>query len=746
MSYRLRIVAALVAVVAVATWGVAQLVGPGTHPARAASTTREAPTVSSGYWEAASDGGVFAFTAPFHGSMGGHALNAPIASMVFNPLTAGYYLVASDGGVFAFTAPFHGSMGGRALNAPIVGMAFDPQTGGYYLVASDGGVFAFTAPFHGSMGGQPLNAPIVGMAFDTQTGGYWEAASDGGVFAFTAPFHGSMGGHALNAPIVGMAVDPQTGGYWEAASDGGVFAFTAPFHGSMGGHALNAPIVDVAASPTGVPEPGQTPPRSAASVCGSPSLDGPTSPPAGAVAVPAGNDPHLASGNLVPATTYWFAPGTHTLGTGKGTQISAATGDTFVGAPGAVLSGQQKNQFAFTGNATNVTIQYLTVTEFVGTQTQYVVNHTGASSWTMVHDTFETTVTGGAMDMGATNVVEGDCMTHNAQYGFSAYNTAGTVQNVRFSGNEVSYNDGSTAGGGKYDQGGSTISCGCSGGGKFWKAKNVTVTDNYVHNNGGVGIWADTDNRGFDISGNYVSDNWGEGIVYEISYNAVISGNTFVHNGVSEFLRTGTIGFPIPAVYISESGGDARVQSNYAGQLTVTGNVFTDNWGGVVLWENANRFCGDGSDDGCTLVTPAVYTTASCKAHVPGARPTQSPDYYDNCRWKTRTVTVAGNTFTMTAAALGSQCTESHWCGFNGLFSQYGTTTPWKGWAVTTAISNHQNDHFQDNTYAGKWYFDGFNQGDQVSWTQWTKGFADQNGSNDHFGPQDAGSTYHPGP
>jgi hypothetical protein len=39
----------------------------------------------------------------------------------------------------------------------------------------------------------------------------------------------------------------------------------------------------------------------------------------------------------------------------------------------------------------------------------------------------------------------------------------------------------------------------------------------------------------------------------------------------------------------------------------------------------------------------------------------------------------------------------------------------------------------------------GFNQGDVVTWSQWTAGFEDDNGSNATFNPQDAGSTYNPG-
>jgi len=76
----------------------------------------------------------------------------------------GYWEVASDGGVFAFRAPYYGSMGGQALSAPVVGMAVDPLTGGYWEVAKDGGVFTFHAPFFGSEGGVPLQAPVVGIA------------------------------------------------------------------------------------------------------------------------------------------------------------------------------------------------------------------------------------------------------------------------------------------------------------------------------------------------------------------------------------------------------------------------------------------------------------------------------------------------------------------------------------------------------------------------------------------------------
>ena len=121
---------------------------------------------NTGYWEVASDGGIFAFgDAPFFGSMGGMTLNKPVVGMAATPDGQGYWLVASVGGIFAFgDAGFFGSKGGMTLNRPVVGMAA-PNAGGYWLDASDGGIFAFgDAGFFGSMGGKPLNMPVVGMA------------------------------------------------------------------------------------------------------------------------------------------------------------------------------------------------------------------------------------------------------------------------------------------------------------------------------------------------------------------------------------------------------------------------------------------------------------------------------------------------------------------------------------------------------------------------------------------------------
>ena len=208
-----------------------------------------------GYWNVASDGGMFSFgDASFHGSMGGRPLAKPVVGMAATRDGKGYWEVASDGGIFAFgDAGFHGSMGGRPLTRPVVGIAPTPDGNGYWEVASDGGLFAFgDAHFYGSTGNIRLNQPVVAMAPTSDGRGYWLVASDGGIFAFgDARFHGSMGGQHLNRPVVAMGANG-TQGYWEVATDGGVFSFgDAPFYGSTGNLHLVLPIVGMATAPGG---------------------------------------------------------------------------------------------------------------------------------------------------------------------------------------------------------------------------------------------------------------------------------------------------------------------------------------------------------------------------------------------------------------------------------------------------------------------------------------------------------------
>jgi len=82
----------------------------------------------------ATDGGIFTFgDAGYFGSTGNIHLNAPIVGMAADPATGGYWLVASDGGIFAFNAPFYAPWAPASQPAD-VGMAavqVGPGTGSF---------------------------------------------------------------------------------------------------------------------------------------------------------------------------------------------------------------------------------------------------------------------------------------------------------------------------------------------------------------------------------------------------------------------------------------------------------------------------------------------------------------------------------------------------------------------------------------------------------------------------------------
>jgi hypothetical protein len=474
-----------------------------------------------------------------------------------------------------------------------------------------------------------------------------------------------------------------------------------------------------------------------------------TSPPAGAITVPAGDNSsfNFSKANAV----YWFAPGLHTIGTSQYSQISVAHGDTYVGAPGAVLDGQGKDKFAFIGtyNDTSdqkVTIEYLTIQHFAPDRDGGAVNGNGNNGWTEKYNLMKDNSPGAAMMLGGNNIVTDNCLTRNGEYGFNgfsfvnesyAHTFTGGATNITFTGNDVSFNNTQRT------------SQGVEGGGKFWQNGNVTVVGNYFHENiASPGVWMDTDNAGFLVQGNYFYDNGREGLMYEISYNARIIHNTFVNNGIAAGLEPGS-DFPTGAIYISESGGNSSVPSNYAGELSIQGNIFVNNSSGVVLYQNSNRYAGDGQDPGTLTPPPGVnlrsWINTDAPKNCPGHLSEKVPvNYHSLCQWRTQNVTVRENRFAFNPddAIYRDKCSRNTNCGQNALFASSSVTPAYPGFSVCDAISNAQDNHFSNNAYTGPWTFIYFNQGDQASWQQWMSGLANVEGSGDDFGAQDAGSTF----
>ncbi|MER6981128.1 right-handed parallel beta-helix repeat-containing protein, partial [Streptomyces carpinensis] len=473
-----------------------------------------------------------------------------------------------------------------------------------------------------------------------------------------------------------------------------------------------------AAGPTAAPSASAA--RSVARVCAKPAA-GPAKAPAGAVTVDPAVVGDLAAKTLSspPNTTFWLRPGTHRLEPDRYAQVLPKKGDVYLGAPGAVLDGGKKNQYAFGGTAGDVTIRYLTVQGFVAPQNEGVVNHDSADGWVIEHAKIQYNSGAGLM-AGARQRVRASCLRGNGQYGMNAYKEGDSIHGLVLEGNEIVGNN--TDDWERRQQG-----CGCTGGAKFWAVDGADIRGNWVHDNRGTGLWADTDNNDFLIEDNVLEANDGAALIYEISYNAVIRRNTIRRNNWVEGRRSADLGddFPFATVYLSEAGGEPRIKAR-TDKIEIYRNVLENNWNGITLWESADRFCnspGNTSSDYCTLLVPDIHR---CKQPAIATAP-----LYADCRWKTQRVDIHGNRFVLDKSVV--DCTVR--CDRMAVLADYGTYpdwSPYKGERVAEAITLKQDNRWHDNVYLGPWKFVAHDPSRVLDSGQW-QGMPYQ---------QDAGSTF----
>jgi hypothetical protein len=496
----------------------------------------------------------------------------------------------------------------------------------------------------------------------------------------------TIGSATGTSGVTGASTGTSTGSGSGNASGGGTDASTGSTSGANGSTGASG-----GAGADGGGADGGAPTRTP--VCGTSMLAGPTSPPAGAVTVAPGPSTIQDAIAAHPdgGTTYYLTAGTYSVDS----SINPNNNDTFIGAPGAIIDGASTQPVAFGLNdhASGVTIKYLTIQHFVGPQNNGIVNQGQGSGWTLQYNTIQSNpdTNGGACGvmLGDDNIVSYNCFTGNGQTGISSDGNTGFVVDH----NEVSLNaDGYEA----------AHPCGCSGGMKFFTSTKAIVTSNWIHDNGSVGLWIDTNNSFFLIQGNVIEKNLDEGIMYEISYNGVIDRNIIQSNGIGGNAQASD--FPEPAIYISESGGyDAGAAVllsgvDVNGVLLITNNTFYDNADGVVLYQNADRCCG--AQDGCS---------ATC-----GTLPLYSEvDAHGNMRWNAQNVTVSNNSFTYDAdAGCTTQASQHNYCAVTGLFSTAMT--------IDQAIAFGQNNLFENNVYSGPWQFLSPDQGSTLlSPTTW---------------------------
>ena len=244
----------------------------------------------------------------------------------------------------------------------------------------------------------------------------------------------------------------------------------------------------------------------------------------GGVAIGVGDDARSVVNAHGAGTTYIVKAGTHL----RNFSVQPKSGDRFCGEPGAVLDGGRSLASAFSGGATKVTLDSITVVNYdTGWQGAAIQPQTHASGWVVRNVSALRNGWAGLMAADGMQILGGH-YNDNDQLGIGGNAATGVVLDgldddpATLDGPELARNHTLHA------------SCEFEGGGMKWgwHVGQVTIRNAHVHDNDCRGLWADINARGALIEYNLVEDNWAEGILYEISQDAVIRNNRVYRNGV----------------------------------------------------------------------------------------------------------------------------------------------------------------------------------------------------------------------
>jgi hypothetical protein len=172
---------------------------------------------------------------------------------------------------------------------------------------------------------------------------------------------------------------------------------------------------------------------------------------------------------------------------------------------------------AFCGYATNVTVKNLTVERYASPSQTGAIGGNGNGSYWDVSNVVGLYNHGGAIQIGANSTVESSYLHHNGQKGIG-----GGGANLRIVGNELAYNNYDW-----FDYGWE------AGGAKFGDLDTAEISNNYVHDNNGSGLWDDGNSTYVHYKSNRIENNAGSGIQHEIGYSAVIEDNMINRNGAA---------------------------------------------------------------------------------------------------------------------------------------------------------------------------------------------------------------------
>jgi len=265
-------------------------------------------------------------------------------------------------------------------------------------------------------------------------------------------------------------------------------------------------------------------------------------------------------------TTFCFAPGTYDVGS-----VAPKSGDVFDGGGlRAVLNGQNARQYAFVDHgASNVTVKGFVIEYYATPLQQGAIEAFSGPNWVIEQNKIVRNAASGVATGNGVHVLQ-NVIEWNGQEGFAAQGSGGLYE-----GNIIAYNNSKLK-----------VSVGWeAGGGKCWGTTNFTFSYNYVVDNGGNGVWCDTNNIYTTISHNVVVNNTGAGIYEEISYNGSITDNLVEDNGMPS-----SPGHGQKLRYLWDAGIQLRGSGSLSASspFVISGNTVVHNYNGITLLQSPN--------------------------------------------------------------------------------------------------------------------------------------------------------------
>lgn len=206
------------------------------------------------------------------------------------------------------------------------------------------------------------------------------------------------------------------------------------------------------------------------------------------------------------------------VGSGKFYQDYAANRTYLGDNPAGQLVEMSRTAYAIQSGAARVTVRGLTIEKFASPSQKGAIFVNNGADWVIADNRIQWNHAAGIHTADATRAhVSGNVIVRNGQLGISQFRS----HDVVIEDNEIAFNN----------TDGYYIADWESGGYKVTFSERGIAQFNRVHDNLGIGMWADIDNADLTFRNNVITNNAACGIRYEISRTGTIHDNEITGNG-----------------------------------------------------------------------------------------------------------------------------------------------------------------------------------------------------------------------